>query len=99
MKLYLNLAWRNIWRNKQRSIITISSMICAVFFSIFARSLQIGVYDKMVENMVGMYSGYIQIQNKDYWNERTIDNSFTVNMNLQKKFFFNFCQIITNWCI
>ncbi len=85
MKLYLNLAWRNIWRNKQRSIITISSMICAVFFSIFARSLQIGVYDKMVENMVGMYSGYIQIQNKDYWNERTIDNSFAVDMNLQKK--------------
>jgi len=74
--MILKMAWRNIWRNKRRSIITISSIFCAVFFAVFARSFQIGVYDKMVSNMVGMYTGYLQIQQKGFWQEQSIDNSF-----------------------
>jgi len=74
--MILKMAWRNIWRNKRRSIITISSIFCAVFFAVFARSFQIGVYDKMVSNMVGMYTGYLQIQQEGFWQEQSIDNSF-----------------------
>ena len=74
--MILKMAWRNIWRNKRRSIITISSIFCAVFFAVFARSFQIGVYDKMVSNMVGMYTGYLQVQQEGFWQEQSIDNSF-----------------------
>ncbi len=76
MKMIFKIAWRNIWRNKRRSIITISSIFCAVFFAIFARSFQIGVYDKMISNMVGMYTGYLQIHQNGYWEEQSIENSF-----------------------
>lgn len=76
MKMILKMAWRNIWRNKRRSIITISSIFCAVFFAVFARSFQIGVYEKMISNMVGMYTGYLQIQQNGFWEEQSIDNSF-----------------------
>ena len=69
MKMIFKIAWRNIWRNKRRSIITISSIFCAVFFAVFARSFQIGVYDKMISNMVGMYTGYLQIHQDGYWEE------------------------------
>jgi putative ABC transport system permease protein len=80
--MILKMAWRNIWRNKRRSIITISSIFCAVFFAVFARSFQIGVYDKMVSNMVGMYTGYLQIQQKGFWQEQSIDNSFVPEQNV-----------------
>jgi ABC-type lipoprotein release transport system permease subunit len=76
MKMLLKMAWRNIWRNKRRSIITISSIFFAVFFAVFARSFQIGVYNQMIGNMVGMYTGYLQIHQKGFWDEQSIDNSF-----------------------
>lgn len=80
--MILKMAWRNIWRNKRRSIITISSIFCAVFFAVFARSFQIGVYEKMISNMVGMYTGYLQIQQKGFWQEQSIDNSFIPNQSI-----------------
>jgi len=76
MKMIFKMAWRNIWRNKRRSIITISSIFFAVFFAVFARSFQIGVYNKMIANMVGMYTGYLQIHQNGFWEEQSIDNSF-----------------------
>ncbi|MAZ30674.1 MAG: transporter [Flavobacteriales bacterium] len=82
MKMILLMAWRNIWRNKRRSIITISSIFCAVFFAVFARSFQIGVYNKMIENMVGMYTGYLQIHQDGFWEEQSIDNSFVLDAEL-----------------
>ena len=33
MKKILNLAWRNIWRNKRRTLITAASVFFAVLFS------------------------------------------------------------------
>jgi len=76
MKMIFKMAWRNIWRNKRRSIITISSIFFAIFFAVFARSFQIGIYNKMIANMVGMYTGYLQIHQNGFWEEQSIDNSF-----------------------
>ena len=76
------MAWRNIWRNKRRSVITISSIFFAVFFAVFARSFQIGVYNKMIENMVGMYTGYLQVHQNGFWKEQSIDNSFILDAEL-----------------
>ena len=82
MKMLFKMAWRNIWRNKRRSIITISSIFFAVFFAVFARSFQIGVYNKMIDNMVGMYTGYLQIHQNGFWEEQSIDNSFIPDQSL-----------------
>jgi len=38
--------------------------------------MQEGSYDKMVENAVRFYSGHIQIQNEDFWENKTINNTF-----------------------
>jgi ABC-type lipoprotein release transport system permease subunit len=72
--MLFKLAWRNIWRNKKRSIITLVSVLIAVFLSLMMRSMQLGMYKHMIHNVVGSYSGYIQIHSKGYWEERSIDN-------------------------
>ena len=77
--MYLILAWRNIWRNKRRSTITIVSIALAVFLSCVMRSLQIGSYEKMVENAARFYTGYVQIHQNGYWDDKTLDNSFLNN--------------------
>ncbi|MBD3616623.1 MAG: ABC transporter permease [Gracilimonas sp.] len=80
--LYLKLAWRNIWRNKRRTLITMASVVMAVLLSTVMSSMQQGQYDQMIDNTVGSFSGHIQVQHPDYFNESTLDNSFEVNQQL-----------------
>ncbi len=77
--MLFKLAWRNIFRNKRRSLITTSSIIFAVLFAVFMRSLQFGAYGNMVDNIVGSYMGYIQVHDKGFWQEKTLDNSFSAS--------------------
>lgn len=74
--MYTTLAWRNIWRNKRRSLITILSITFAVLLACVMRSMQLGSYGRMIENSVRFYTGYIQIHKDGYWNDKVIDNSF-----------------------
>ena len=83
--MLIKLAWRNIWRNKKRSIITITAIVIAVFLAICMRSLQLGMYDNMIQNIVGSYSGHIQIHSSGYWEEQTINNAFLYNDSLIEK--------------
>ena len=74
--MLLKLAWLNIWRNKRRTIITATSVFFAVLLAIIFRSLTDGVYDNMIHNVVSYSSGYLQIHQKGYWDEQSIDNTF-----------------------
>ncbi|WP_258105414.1 FtsX-like permease family protein [Marinoscillum sp. MHG1-6] len=80
--MYIILAWRNIWRNKRRSYITIGSIAFAVLLACFMRSMQLGSYERMIENAARFYTGYVQVHQKGYWDEKTIDNSFSFDSGL-----------------
>ena len=83
--MILRFAWRNLWRNPRRTFITVTSVGFAVFLAIAMKSLQTGVFDHMVRNMVNYYSGYLQIHKQGYWKERMIDNSFLVDSVIRKQ--------------
>ncbi len=80
MKTYLQLAWRNLWRNKRRTLIASASIFFAVIFALLMRSMQEGSYDYMVDASVSMYTGYIQVHAKDYWDKRSIDKSMELSL-------------------
>ena len=70
------LAWKNLWRNRRRTLITAASVFFAVFFALVMRSFQLGTYDRIFKNIVESYTGYLQVQHSDYFDEPVIDNSF-----------------------
>ncbi len=81
--MILKIAWRNIWRNRRRTLITAASIFFAVFFSIFATSMNRGIFDKMIDDSVQSYMGYIQLHQKGYWEDRILDNAFEYRNELQ----------------
>lgn len=83
--MLIKLAFRNLFRNRGRTFITAASIFLAVILALMMRSLQFGVYDNMIENMVGFYSGYVQVQSTDYWEEESLDNALLYTPELEQK--------------
>lgn len=72
----IKIAWRNIWRNKRRTLLTMASIFLAAFLSLFTRSMQIGSYANMIDNAVKLSTGYIQVHDLGYWDNSSIDKTF-----------------------
>ena len=82
VKTILVLAWRNLWRNKRRTWITISSVVFAVVLALFLESMDRGSQEGMVKNSVQYGTGYIQIQDTLYNTEPSIDNTLWLEVGL-----------------
>ncbi len=62
------LAWRNIWRNPRRSVLTILAIIFASGLLVFMLSFQFGAYEDMIDSSVRLSTGHLQIQPVGYQN-------------------------------
>ena len=82
MKEEFRIAWRNLWRNRRRTLITAASVFFAVFFAVIMRSVQLGSYDRMINNLIESFTGHLQVQHVDYHDDPLIDNSFALNDSL-----------------
>ena len=69
------IAWRNILRNKRRSVILIASIMIGVVAIVMTDSLSMGMMQQMLTNQIGADAGYIQIHRKGYQTNPTLKNS------------------------
>lgn len=83
MNTYFKLAWRSIWRNKRRTLITISALVFAVVLSVFMQSLNRGSHELIVDNMTRFQTGYLQIQDYRFESEPSLDNAFFFDSELE----------------
>ena len=79
MGTYISLAWRNLWRNKKRTLIAAASVFFAVLLALLMRSMQTGYYNYMIDSSVRTYTGYIQVHGKDYWEKRSLEESMEID--------------------
>ncbi len=74
--MLLRMAWRNIWRNRRRTLITCASIVFAVVLCVLMDSVKKGLLDRMKDSVVGLYTGYVQVHGQGYWDTKTWDHSF-----------------------
>lgn len=77
--MILKLAWRNIWRSKRRTLITVASILFAVLFASFMEAFQKGAWNHMINNVVNFYFGYAQVHQAGYWEEQSLDKAFILD--------------------
>lgn len=72
MNTLFKIAWRSLWRNKRRTIITSTSVFLAVFLALFMRSMQIGSYEMMIDSVVKEV-GHVQVHRLGFWEKKSIN--------------------------
>ena len=69
------LAWRNLWRHKRRTWLTVGAMIFCNTLLVFLISLQLGSYQMMIDNTLSAFTGHLQIQHRNFNDQQKIHQS------------------------
>ena len=74
----VKISWRNIWRNKLRSLVVILSIVFGLLGGIIIIAMSYGLNEERMNNAVDTYLSHIQIHNnlfsEDYNIKHTINN-------------------------
>ena len=83
----VRLAWRNIWRQKRRTLITAGAISTALLLALVMRSMQEGSYAQNLDNATRFYSGYLQLQEPGFAENQSIDHLLPADQNFVEKVF------------
>lgn len=82
MAILMKLAWRNLWRNVRRTLITMAAIGLGLALAMVSIGLGDGGHEQMIESGVRMGAGHITVQPRGYQknpsNEKTITNETPV---------------------
>ncbi len=72
--MLLKLAWRNLWRQKRRTLLTAGSIATTLLLMLVMRAIQVGTYEANIENSARFFTGLIQLQHPEYEDTNSIDD-------------------------
>ncbi len=64
--MYIQLAWRNLWRNPKRTIVIMLAILIGVWSMIVLSALAQGVLESSIQNGISTLTGHLQIHQKNY---------------------------------
>jgi len=70
------LAWRNVWKNKRRTVLTLLTIVVGLTVIIFSKAIHRGTNEQMINDAISADTGDIQIHEKGFWENRSIEYAF-----------------------
>ena len=67
--MLFKIAWRNIWRNKLRSLVVIIAVTLGVGSLVFMMGWALGISDGYISNTIESQTSHIQIHDKVFLKE------------------------------
>ncbi len=71
------LAWKNIWRNKKRSLIILAATAVGLSAGLFTVGMMTGMYDAMISSGINREIGEMQVHTRAFLRDRLISQSLT----------------------
>lgn len=68
------LSWRNLWRNKRRTLIVIFSIVLGVASSLINDSYGVGIMNQMVDNLIKSHDSNVQIHKSVFRDNKKIND-------------------------
>ena len=69
------IAWRNVFRNKRRTWLTVAAIVFGCFLISGIRSFQAGMYKQLLEISTEMYPGHADLIHVDYENDQKLEQT------------------------
>jgi len=73
----IKIGWRNIWRNKKRSLVVILSIVLGLYGGLIIASLMITLNTQRMDTAINTYLADIQIHNKNFSKEYSLNNTIS----------------------
>ena len=70
--VWWRLAWRNLWRNRRRTLITASALAVGFFGAVLMVALDDGISEELVDNGTGVLSGQVELHARDWRPARSL---------------------------
>ncbi|MBN2362485.1 MAG: ABC transporter permease [Deltaproteobacteria bacterium] len=71
------MAWSNLWRQRRRTIITISSIAFACFLAVFMIGLNDGSWGPVIDTAARIGGGHVTVQHPDYQDKPALNRTVT----------------------
>ena len=75
--MFFQLGWRNIWRNRRRTLVILTAVIIGVWSMIFLGALMRGMADQFIRNGIKTLTGHIQVHHPGYREDPVVEHSMT----------------------
>ena len=75
--MIISLAWKNIWRNKVRSLVVIAAIVVGLTGGIFSIAIMNGMVEKRMKSAVELETSHIQIHNPSFLENKEIGYMIT----------------------
>src|SRR5208283_4725416 len=76
MKTFMMLGWRNLWRQKRRSLVVISSIMLGILLILLLIGIINGMTAQMLDNNISTRLGHIEISKKGFFDNLMLQSNF-----------------------
>jgi putative ABC transport system permease protein len=80
--MLLSLAWRNIWRNKRRSLIIIAAIAVGLLCGLFASAVMFGMGESLVNSTIDRDLGHIQFHTKSFEDDKLLTDTIPLSIKI-----------------
>ena len=84
--MLLMLAWRNLWRHRKRTLITLSSIAVGFGLAVLSIGIQDGSHNSLIRNAIKLGEGHLTVQPRGYIeapaNHKYLSNGLTLSKKL-----------------
>lgn len=71
-RMLLSIAWRNLWRQRRRTILTLMSITFGAFLSVMITAMQDRSFADFIDNAARLGSGHVTLQHPEYRDTPTL---------------------------